>query len=152
MMTLLSDSLREQIERSCTRLILDSADCADQQDYAALASLFTPDARLYRPTTPDTPLVGRAAILDSYQSRPRDRITRHICSNIRVTVESAERARVLTYVQVYATRDRQGEGEPLGPTMDDRLLIGEFEDECVAALGGWYIASRRARFVMHRDL
>ncbi|GGO83470.1 hypothetical protein GCM10011348_27320 [Marinobacterium nitratireducens] len=151
-MTLLTDSLRDQVERSCTRLILDSADCADRQDYTGLAALFTPDARLYRPTAPDTPLEGRAAILDSYQSRPRDRITRHICSNIRVTVESAERARVLTYVQIYATANREGEGDPLGPAMDDRLLVGEFEDECVAGLGGWYIAARKARFVMHRDL
>jgi hypothetical protein len=66
-----------------------------------------------------------------------------------VTVESADRARGLTYAVVYsATAGRPPEAH-FGIKADPRQLIGEFEDEYVRTEEGWRIASRRARFVMH---
>ena len=44
------------------------------------------------------PLVGPAAMQKSYESRPATRITGHLCTNIRVTVESSERARQARFV------------------------------------------------------
>jgi hypothetical protein len=42
-------------------------------------------------------LLGRAAILESYLSRPGGHVTPHICTNIRIAVESADFARGLSY-------------------------------------------------------
>ena len=146
----LSDRQRAHIERTCTRLVLDAADRTDRQDYPGLAELFHENGRLYRPTAPQQPLEGREAILAAYRQRPGSRVTRHFCSNIRVTVESAGYARVHCYVQVFAANTEQPADGPFGLPLDGRVMIGEFDDVCVADNGEWRFAERRARFVMHR--
>jgi ketosteroid isomerase-like protein len=135
------------IERACERLVLDFAYFGDRQDYEALAALFAENGTLVRPA--GDPLVGRAAIIKSYQSRPAGRITRHVCTNIRITVESSDRARALTYAVVYSANANDPPEAHFGIKADPRHLIGEFEDEFVLTGEGWRISSRHARFVMH---
>jgi uncharacterized protein (TIGR02246 family) len=135
------------IERACERLVLDFAYFSDSQNHDALAALFTPDAIMVRPNGDS--LAGREAIRKAYQARPAGRITRHICTNIRITVESPDLARGLTYAIVYsATADRLPEAH-FGIGADPRHLIGEFEDEFARTDEGWRIQFRTARFVMH---
>ena len=125
-------------ERECARLVLDFAYYSDHGEYESLAGLFAPDGVMQRPS--GDPIAGREAILNAYRSRPAGRMTRHICSNIRITVESGDRARAMTYAVVYsATGDEKAEER-----------IGEFEDEFVRTSDGWKFAVRRARFVMHK--
>ena len=102
-------------------------------------------------TKVDGALAGRDAILASYQARPAQRITRHFCSNIRVQVESAERARISTYVQVFAADTQHAPDGHFGWPLAGRTMIGEFDDLCVLDQGAWRFAERHARFVMHRD-
>jgi hypothetical protein len=135
------------IERACERLVVDFAYFSDRQDYESLAGLFTPNGTMVRPTG-DT-LIGRAAIIQSYQSRPATRISRHVCTNIRITVESPNRAHGLTYAIVYSANANQPPEAHFGVKADPRQLIGEFEDEFVRTEEGWRIASRRARFLMN---
>jgi ketosteroid isomerase-like protein len=135
------------VERACERLVLDFAFFSDHRDYEALASLFTPDGTMARPS--GAPLSGRAAILDAYRSRPADRMTRHICTNIRITVESPERARGFTYALLYTANANEPPERHLGIKADASHMVGEFEDDFVRTEDGWRIASRRARFVMH---
>jgi hypothetical protein len=135
------------IERACERLILDFAYFSDKQDYESLAGLFAPEGSMTRPT--GDALVGRAAILKSYQSRPAGRMTRHICTNIRITIAAPDRARGFTYAVVYSANTNEPLEAPFGFNAGSRHLIGEFEDEFVLTEEGWRIASRRARFVMH---
>jgi len=94
--------------------------------------LFTEDGTVTRPS--GIRLKGRGAILQAYQETPVDRVTRHICTNIRIHVESADLARGLTYATVYSKT-----GNP---------RVGEFEDEFVRTPEGWRIATRSARFVI----
>jgi len=135
------------IERACERLVLDWVDLNDRQDYDSLAALFAADGTMIRPN--GDPLAGRSAILKSYQSRPAGRITRHICSNIRITVESGDRARGLSYAVVYSANAGEPAEGHFGIKAEPRQLIGEFEDEFVRTLEGWRFSTRRARFVMH---
>lgn len=94
-------------------------------------------------------LIGREAILKSYTSRPGGRITRHICTNIRITVESPERARGSSYAVVYSAVPERPPTAHFGIEAETRHLVGEFEDEFVRTPDGWRIQTRRARFVMH---
>jgi ketosteroid isomerase-like protein len=135
------------IERACERLVLDFAYFSDRAQYDALAALFTPDGTMMRPAG-DT-LVGRDAILKSYQARPAGRMTRHFCTNIRITVDSLDRAHGLTYAVVYSADAVRPPEAHFGIKADPRHLVGEFEDEFVRTEEGWRIASRRARFVMN---
>jgi hypothetical protein len=135
------------IQRACERLVYDFAFYSDRQNYQALAGLFTEDGRMTRPS--GDLLVGRAAILQSYQSRPSGRTTRHNCTNVRIDVESPDRARGVTYALVYSANANAAPEAHFGIKADARQLIGEFEDEFVRTREGWRFAVRRACFVMH---
>ena len=120
------------IERACERLILDFAYFSDHREYTSLGALFTVDGSMTRPS--GNILAGREAIVKSYQSTPADRVTRHVCTNIRIVVESADRARAVTYAVVYSNN-----GNP---------RIGEFGDQFQRTAEGWRITARIARFVI----
>ena len=142
----LTDQDKVLIEHACTRLVLESVAANDRQDYEAFADFFTSDGLLHRPA--GDPLCGREEIIDSYRVRPASRITRHICTNILIRVESAVSARGTTYVTLYAADGAQAGGS-FGVKCDPRTLIGELEDRFELTASGWKIAERRARFVMH---
>jgi hypothetical protein len=135
------------LEQVCTRLVLDYVYFNDTQNYEELARLFAEDGVFIRPNGDS--VSGRNAILNSYRSRPAGRLTRHICTNIRITPTSANRASGLTYAIVYSANPNETPVQHFGLKADGRTLIGEFEDEFVRTDEGWRFASRRARFVMH---
>ena len=120
------------IDRACERLVLDFAYYSDHREYESLGALFTEQGIMTRPS--GARLDGRSAIVAAYQATPANRVTRHICTNIRITVESADRARGFTYAVVYSNS-----GTP---------RVGEFEDDFVRTPEGWRIAARIARFVI----
>lgn len=142
----LTDEDRAAIERACARLVLESAAANDRGDYEAFAALFTANGVLHRPA--GAPLRGAEEIVASYASRPSDRITRHVCSNILVEVESQQCARGLTYVLLYAADGSQPANQ-FGVRCDPRVLVGELDDVFERTHEGWRIAERNARFVMH---
>jgi hypothetical protein len=127
---------RISAERACERLVVDFAYFSDRQDYESLVELFAGDGVMQRPG--GDRLVGRDAILKAYRSRPAGRMTRHVCSNIRITIEAQDRARGFTYAVVYSAMASE-------PT---KLQVGEFEDDFVRTPEGWRFQERRARFVM----
>src|SRR5690606_22764488 len=122
--TTLSEQERALIEHACARLILESIAANDRQDYEAFAALFTSDGLLHRPN--GEPLCGQDEIVESYRSRPRNRITRHICTNILVQVDSPQSARGMTYVVLYSADSLQSV-KHFGAKCDPRTLIGELE-------------------------
>jgi hypothetical protein len=134
------------IERACERLILDFAYFSDHVQYESLVQLFTPDGVMHRPN--GDLLEGRDAILKAYRARPAGRITRHICTNIRISVESADSARGLTYAMLYSGNSNEPANGHFGFKVEQQL-VGEFEDEFVRTAEGWRIGIRRARFMMH---
>jgi hypothetical protein len=136
-----------EIERACERLVLDFAHYSDQQDYESLAALFMPNGTMIRPTGDE--LGSRDAIVKGYRSRGSGRLTRHLCTNIRITVESPDRARGLTYAVIYSANANRLPEAYFGIKADPRQMVGEFEDVFVRTGEGWRIATRRARFVMH---
>jgi len=120
------------IERACERLVVDFAYFVDRREYESLGRLFTENGTMTRPS--GSVLAGREAIVSSYKATPAERVTRHICTNIRIIVDSADRARGMTYAVVYSKN-----GNP---------RVGEFEDEFLRTAEGWRIVSRVARFVI----
>lgn len=142
----LSELDRCLIHRAVEDLILETGRCIDSKDFQGLTHCFHPDGRLYRPTTPD-PLVGPAAIAESYGKNPAERFNRHLVSNLRVTIESATEARAVSYVTLYSTEAGEQVAETFGAPVH-RLLIGEFHDRCVKTDAGWRILERRAEFTL----
>jgi ketosteroid isomerase-like protein len=116
-------------ERACERLILDYAANNDASDWDAVAALYTVAGRMSRPTEPDVFVEGRDAILAAFQARP-PRTTRHICANIRVTIESETRATASSQILLFMAADKLP-------------LVGSYADQFSHTAAGWRFAERR---------
>jgi ketosteroid isomerase-like protein len=145
--TPVSDLDQLLIERACTRLVLDSFGHNDRRDFTAFAALFADDGELHRPS--GAPLVGPAAIQAAYEARPATRMTRHVCTNVRVTVTSPATATGLTYVVLFGGTSTDAPDGHFGIKADARLLMGEVDDTFVLTPAGWRIRRRRAWFTFH---
>lgn len=135
------------IEHACAKVVLESVAANDRQDYEAFAAFFASDGLLFRPGGGEA-LCGRQEIVESYQARPPNRMTRHVCTNIVVHVESRRSAAATTYVILYTADSLKSESK-VGVKCDSRALIGELEDRFTLTAEGWRISERHARFVMH---
>ncbi|MDH4108731.1 MAG: nuclear transport factor 2 family protein [Gammaproteobacteria bacterium] len=133
------------IEWQCRQLALQFIAHSDRQEWAAMCALLTDDAVFARPTDPDRPIRGRAAIQSAFEARPAGRITRHVCANHIVTALSPSRASGSLYALLY-TGDPSNRG-PLGIIAEERQLVGEFDDDYVLTDEGWRIESRRGRII-----
>lgn len=116
-------------ERACERLVLDYAALNDAGDWDAVAALYVPEGRMSRPTAPDAFIEGREAILAAFRARP-PRTTRHICANIRVTLEDDATARIASQILLFTAADQAP-------------LVGSYADICVKTADGWRFAERR---------
>ena len=135
----MTDAERIAIEWACTRLINRYTLLNDAADWDALAMLYAHDGQMARPSAPDKPIVGRAAILAGFKSRPA-RAARHVVSNIVVDVESDMAASaysvILLFQGVAGDSDGLPKRDPNGP------LVGFFKDRLVKTAEGWLFASR----------
>ncbi len=137
------------IERACERLINEFFEAIDVRNDAHLHHLFTPDATYARPIDPNTVISGRDAIVKMFEARPGGRVTRHTCSNVRVTAESEERATAVSRVVLYTGPDDPPAHPQFGFKSDARVLVGEFDDVFVKTPQGWRFQSRRGRVILH---
>jgi len=145
----LSDIEVLTIERACERLIYEFAEAIDLRNDAHLDDLFSEEATYARPTAPNSVITGREVIRKTFESRPGGRVTRHICSNVRITVDSAVRAHGVSRVVLIAGPTEPPADPQFGFKADARQLIGEFDDEFVKTAAGWRFASRRGRVILH---
>jgi len=135
------------IERACARVVIDSATFNDRKDWPALAALYTDDGVVVRPN--GQRLEGRPAIEAAYASGAPDRVTRHLCSNVRVDVEGPDSARVTTAVLIVSGVRSDDPDVTLGIAPNERHVVGEFADRLVRTDAGWRIAERHASLTMN---
>jgi SnoaL-like domain len=137
------------IERACERLIHEFFEAIDLRNDVHLEHLFTTDATYARPIEPNTIMSGRDTIVKAFIARPGGRVSRHIVSNLRITVESRDRARGTSRVVLIAGPDQPAAHPQFGFKADARQLVGEFDDEFVKTPEGWRFSSRRGRVILH---
>jgi SnoaL-like protein len=145
----LSDLETLVIERACERLIYEFFEAIDNRNDRHLVSLFIADCTYARPIEPNTIISGIENVVKAFEARPGGRITRHVCSNVRITVESGTRARGTHRVVLINGPNEPAAHPQFGFKADARQLIGEFDDEFVKTAEGWRFASRRGRVILH---
>jgi hypothetical protein len=145
----LSDLEVLAIERACEKLIYAFFEAIDSRNDSHLASLFTEDATYARPIDPHTVISGRDTIVKTFAARPGGRVTRHLCSNVYITVDSATRAHGAHRVVLVTGADQPEPHPQFGYQADARQLVGEFDDEFVKTPEGWRFSSRRGRVLLH---
>ncbi|MFM9936027.1 MAG: nuclear transport factor 2 family protein [Novosphingobium sp.] len=124
----LTEEDRRAIEHDCARLIALYANLNDEARWDEVAALYAEHGVMVRPTAPDAPTHGRAAIHAAFTARA-PRTTRHVCSNVVIDVEGPDMARGISTMLLFT-----GEGPP---------LVGVFHDRFVRTAEGWRFAERR---------
>ncbi|WP_133916700.1 nuclear transport factor 2 family protein [Streptomyces sp. NBC_00582] len=125
-------------ERACERLILEFVRRLDLGDPSTVCDLFTPDGTWEWPHD-SRRVEGREALRAYFGSRPADRLSRRVCTNILVTVDSPETATATTYFATYRV-DGHTEGTFVAPRLPAN--IGHYEDTFRKADGTWLLATR----------
>lgn len=124
----MTEADRLAAEWQCAKLIARYANLNDEARWDEVAALYTENGLMTRPTAPDAPIVRREAILAAFKSRP-PRKTRHVCSNVVITVESPTTASGVSAMVLFS------EGNP--------PLAGSFHDRFELTGEGWRFAERR---------
>ncbi|MFC8345030.1 nuclear transport factor 2 family protein [Streptomyces sp. NPDC057280] len=134
-------------ERACERLIIDFVHRLDLGEPGSVAELFTEDGvwEWPPPGGDGRRAEGREALRTYFGSRPADRLSRRVMSNILVTVTSPDTATATSYFTTYRVDGHEGDGQgpvPPGPPVQ----VGQYEDEFRrSAEGTWLLAARRLR-------
>ena len=130
-------NLDEQLrcERDCARLCLDFAATVDAGDYDAFIALFERAGQLTR---------GAEAIRGFLDARPADRVTRHLCTNVRIDMTgptSASGTCCTLMYQAQATKDT-----PL-PLQASAALVVDYADDYMLSADGWKFKHRRTSVI-----
>ncbi|MGX1269660.1 nuclear transport factor 2 family protein [Streptomyces phaeoluteigriseus] len=125
-------------ERACQRLLLDLVRRLDFLEPASVADLFTEDGTWAWPAG-DRLVRGREALRAYFGSRPADRLSRRLMSNVLVEVTSADTASATSYFTTYRVDGYDGGTVPAGPPVQ----IGHYEDAFRrSADGDWLLETR----------
>ncbi|WP_330461823.1 nuclear transport factor 2 family protein [Streptomyces sp. NBC_00820] len=132
------DSLEELLaERACERLVLGFVHRLDLGEPPTVAELFTEDGSWRWPAGRRT-VEGRPALRDYFGSRPADRLSRRLMSNVLVTATSPDTAHAVSYFSTYRVDGYDGGMVPAGPPVQ----VGHYEDAFRRVDGTWLLASR----------
>ncbi len=144
----LSETEIRNAQQACEALAIEYAEIVDAQDYERLREIFAQEATFGRSATPDETLHGVENIVASFISRPRNRLTHHVMSNIRVRLETPGNAsgtcRVLLFTSD-TSEPQTAEGRRVAP----KQLMGTYYDRYVRTDDGWRITERRGVISFH---
>jgi ketosteroid isomerase-like protein len=136
-----ASDLSLDVERDCSRLCIAFANGVDAHDNAVVLELFTDDAML---VTPARTYQGRAKIAGFLDARPASVVTRHLCTNIRISTQSESSATGQCCLQFFSVAS---EAAPVFPLKAPAPVVAEYRDEYLRTPAGWRIRHRRIEIV-----
>jgi hypothetical protein len=144
----LSETEIRNAEQACQALAIEYAEIVDAQEYERLREIFAENATLVRRATVQETVRGLENIIASFTARPRNRLTYHIMSNIRVRVETPEIASGTCRVLLF-TSDTSESQTPEGRKVAPKQLMGTYHDRYIRTKDGWRFAERRGGISFH---
>lgn len=136
----------QAIELACTKLVNQFAVYNDLGRHDELVELFTEDGRYARPTAPANFVEGRANLLAAFKARPKDKLVRHLVTNILIEVTSPTTANGFSYVTQYSgSTDKPAASH--GWQANPSQLVGEYTDDFVLTPAGWKIRQRSGKLI-----
>ncbi|MEV8457601.1 nuclear transport factor 2 family protein [Streptomyces sp. NPDC052095] len=124
-------------ERACERLIVEFVRRLDLGDPSSVADLFTPDGVWQWPHG-NRRVEGREALRSYFGSRPKDRLSRRMSTNILVMVNSASAATATSYFATYRVDGYTDDMVP--PRLPAN--VGHYEDTFRKVEDTWLLTSR----------
>lgn len=141
----MDDLIRFRATQACERLFLQLAHLTDHGPQEEIATLFTEDGEFDRD---GTVFHGRQALRDMYAKRPASLMTRHMVSNVMVTVHTEEEATCQAYATVYRFRSATGVKPELPIVCEGPEGIAEYRDHLVKVAGEWKLKQRVMKTVI----
>jgi uncharacterized protein (TIGR02246 family) len=138
---------KRDCELACARLCIDFAWAVDTLHYDAFVDLFIPDGVFERP---GLVCQGHAEIRRFLDSRPT-KVTRHLCSNIRIEMSGPDAATGSCHATMYQAQEApeapqaQDAGKP--PRYAPPLVV-EWTDDFVRTPHGWKFKQRRTAVIL----
>ena len=124
-------------EHECQRLLVEFIRRLDLGDPGSVADLFTPDGTWEWPA--GSRLVrGREDLRAYFASRPADRMSRRLCTNVLIDIESPTRAIGTSYLVTYRVDGYDGNMVP--PPLPAN--VGHYQDTFAHHDGAWLLARR----------
>jgi ketosteroid isomerase-like protein len=135
-------------ERACERLVVDYTHLVDFGEAARIAELFTRDGVW---VADGVRMVGQAAIRAGFLARQgvARRTSRHVCSNVAITLRGPDEATGLSYLVNYRHDSPAGSAERPAPAGHPKY-VGEYHDRFVRTQDGWRLAHRRCEVAFVR--
>ena len=100
------DTMKVDAERACEKLAVAAYSLMDRGHYDETSALFTDDAVWVRG---GKPVVGRVAILASLNQPPETDVSRHLVTNVMVSVSSDDEATgTATFIPLRGARREDG--------------------------------------------
>ncbi|GAA2221697.1 hypothetical protein GCM10010232_02510 [Streptomyces amakusaensis] len=124
-------------ERACERLIIEFGRELDLGEPGSVADLFTPDG-VWEWTAGDRRIQGRDALRAYFGSRPADRLSRRVLTNILVTLTSPATATSTSYFTTYRI---DGHTDGIQPPRIP-VQVGHYEDTFHKTDGLWLLHTR----------
>lgn len=142
----MDDTKRAHIAQACERLLLQLAHLTDHGPHEAIAEIFTDDGEFDRD---GTVVRGRQALRDMYAKRPASLMTRHMVSNVIVTVLSEDEAACQAYATVYRFRAPDGATAVPPVVCGGPESVAEYQDRLIKTADGWKVKQRVLRTVIN---
>ena len=132
-------------ERACERLVIDYTHFVDFGEAARIADLFTDDGVW---EADGVRMDGRDAIRAGFGARQgvTRRTSRHVCTNLAVTLTGPDEATGLSYLVNYRHDSKTGTAELPAPVGHPKF-VGEYHDRFVRTPDGWRIRRRSTTFM-----
>ncbi|MFC4063428.1 nuclear transport factor 2 family protein [Actinoplanes subglobosus] len=124
-------------EHECQRLLVEFLRRLDLGDPGSVAELFTPNG-IWEWPDGDRLVRGRQELRAYFASRPADRMSRRLCTNVLIDVESPTRATGTSYLVTYRVDGYRGEMVPPPAPAN----VGQYEDVFEHHNGAWLLARR----------
>lgn len=128
-------------ERQCTRLCHDFAWLVDACQYDGFVDLFAADGAFERAGQVS---LGHEAIRQFLAARPADRVTRHLCTNIRIDMTTPATATGTCTALMFQAPAALQAHLPLAAATP---LIVDYEDVYQLTGSGWKFKHRRVQVI-----
>ncbi len=134
------------IEWECQRILTCFCLYSDTRQYDKLMNLFTPDGVWFRL---GEELRGHEKLRKALEARPLEALSRHIISNVLVTVIDEDHAESVSYKSIY--RHEAGETLDKPVPLNGPKWVSVYTDKFARTDDGWRITEKEGTTLFERE-
>ena len=136
----------QAIEWECQQILTRFCLYSDTRQYDKLINLFTPDGVWHRL---GEALAGHEMLRTAMEARPLEALSRHVITNVLVTVIDADHAESISYKSIY--RNEEGELLEKPVPLNGPKWVSVYADNFLRTDEGWRITRKEGTTLFERE-